>query len=243
MELSYELHNFLQIYCCNCGNTHVVMQVCKNRYCDHCGHVRRWRSRERLLQVIKGYRRHPGYMLKMLTVSMPNSADLETGIDQLISGFRRLRQSAFWKSHVLGGLFVIEITGQEGSWHPHIHAFIYSKRIPWHDLRDCWKRASRGGMATWIANISDKNAIYYVTKYVTKTSLSAESAQVANGLLQGRRLFQRFGSFTNFDIGKPLFAKDCADCGENIWINEYDIRYLSKSDAHRITGDSLRAVS
>lgn len=238
MGLSPELHNYLTLYCSKCGDSHVIMQVCRNRYCDACGHIRRWRSRERLIQVIKGYQRRSGYMLKMLTVSMQNCSDLETGISELIASFRRMRQSKFWKQHVLGGLFVIEITGTPGSFHPHIHAFIYSKRIPWRGINDTWRRASKGGSATWIANISNNNAIYYVTKYVTKSSLSDEAADIANEALRGKRLFQRFGSFSGYDISLPLFAAACKQCGGFEWINDYDLHRLSISDGHRITAKS-----
>lgn len=228
MYLLPEQHSFVTIYCTTCGKTHTIMQVCRFRYCPHCGVVRRWRARERLLQVLKAYKRVPGYRLKMLTLAMQNSSNLEQGINDLVASFRRMRQSKFWKSHVLGGLFVIEITGSPGNWHPHIHAFIYSTRIDWKSLLNIWSRSSKGGRSVWIANISNTNAVYYVTKYITKTSVPAPLADELNTALIGKRLFQRFGAFQKINLGPFITAKICDSCGENEWITDFDIRRFKK---------------
>lgn len=235
MYILTEDHKFLTIYCCGCGHSHVIMQVCKDRYCPNCGHVRRWRSRARLRQVLNGYKYQPGYMLKMLTVSRQNCTDLEKGISELIASFRRLRQTKFWQAHVLGGLFVIEITGRKGSWHPHIHSFIYSKRIPWEQLRDTWTKSSKGGTATWITNISNDKALFYVTKYVTKTNIPQEDRAVASESISGRRMFQRFGTFASIVIDQRFMAKKCDKCNSETWINEYDVKHLERSDGFIVT--------
>ncbi len=228
MYLLPEQHNWVTIYCSTCGKSHHIMQVCKNRYCPFCGHVRRWRSRERILQVLKSHKKLSGYRLKMLTLSTSNCEDLEKGINHLIASFRRMRQSKFWKAHIVGGLFVIEIAGRPGSWHPHVHAFIYSKRIPWDGLMSVWNRASKGGRSVWIANISNNNAVFYVTKYITKSDIPAQLAEEMNTALAGKRLFQRFGSFQNVKILVSMSAKICGECGENDWISEFDLRKFDK---------------
>lgn len=227
MYLLPEQHRWVTIYCCKCGETHNIMQVCKDRYCPHCGHIRRWRSRERILQVLKQHKKASGYRLKMLTLASKNCEDLKTGLEHLVRSFRRMRQTKFWQSHILGGLFVIEITGAPGSWHPHLHVFIYAKRVPWHDLLAIWDKASGGGKSVWIVNISNEKAVYYVTKYVTKTGIIEPLAREMNDALRGKRLFQRFGTFQEVKLLGAMVGKKCSVCSCSDWISEFDLRKLS----------------
>lgn len=160
----------------------------------------------------------------MLTLAKQNCTDLQEGIDDIIKSFRRLRQTQFWNKHVIGGLFVIEITGSPGSWHPHLHCFIYSLRIRWDDIRDYWSRCSRGGQSVWIANVSHDKAIYYVTKYVTKPGSDPEYSQLLDHAMKGRRMFQRFGEFQDIKLPKHLTCRPCEKCGGDLWITEYDVK-------------------
>lgn len=226
MYLSAEEHEFTQIYCAHCGEKHVIVKPCGYRFCPVCGHIRRWRIRERLSQVFKLMKHRRGYMLKMLTLSSKNSTDLKRGIDELLSGFRRLRQSKLWDSHIAGGLFVLEIKGTEGDWHPHLHCFIYSLRIEWRSLRDQWFKASKGGSAVWIRNVSNNEAIYYVTKYVTKSDVDPGDMIIADKAMKGRRTFQRFGSFQKIKLPKYYTAAKCKNCGNCDWLTEWDFHRL-----------------
>jgi hypothetical protein len=224
MYLLPEEHNFIRVYCAHCGATHDVIRPCGQRFCPACGHISRWRVRERLHQIFQKMKKIPGYRLKMLTLSMSNCTDLTGGLNELIASFRRLRQSKLWRSKITGGLFVIEIQGEPGNWHPHIHSFIYSLRIEWRALRDQWHRASKGGLAVWIANITNDKAIYYVTKYVTKPGTDIEYASLIDAAMKGRRLFQRFGTFHHLKLPKRLSAKKCEKCGHSDWLTEWDFR-------------------
>lgn len=166
----------------------------------------------------------PGYRLKMLTLSRQNCANLKEGLDELISSFRRLRQTKLWDSHIAGGLFVIEVTGEPGNWHPHIHSFIYSLRIEWEDLLRRWSKCSKGGTGVYIKNVSNDGAVYYVTKYITKPGAEPEYSFLLEDALKGRRMFQRFGSFHRVKLPKRLTARKCEKCGECDWLTEWDFR-------------------
>jgi hypothetical protein len=224
MYKSFEEHEFTSIYCCKCGDPHTIIKRCGYRYCPACGHITRWRVRERLHQLFKAYKHRRGYMLKMLTLSKQNCPDLKEGIDDLIRSFRRLRQTKFWLRHVDGGLLVIEIKGRPGDWHPHIHAFIYSLRIPWNGILDKWTRCSKGGRQVWIANITSDKAIYYVTKYVTKPGTSTEDIDALETAMKGRRTFQRFGSFQKIKLPVYYTARPCPVCGCTQYISDYELR-------------------
>jgi predicted RNA-binding Zn-ribbon protein involved in translation (DUF1610 family) len=223
MYKSFEEHGYTTVYCAKCGEEHKIVQRCGYRYCPACGHITRWRVRERLHQLFKLYHRRRGYMLKMLTLSKQNCPDLKEGIDDLIASFRRIRQTKFWLRHVDGGLLVIEVKGRPGDWHPHIHAFIYSLRIPWQGILDRWSKASNGGQAVWITNISSDKAIYYVTKYVTKPSFGIADLDALETAMKGRRTFQRFGSFHKVKLPTYYTAKPCPICGNTTWLTEWEI--------------------
>jgi hypothetical protein len=162
-------------------------------------------------------------MLKMLTLSRQNHPNLEQGLDILIQSFRRLRHSKFWKKYVDGGVMVIEITGEPGNWHPHIHCFIYSKRISWDEILKHWKKASKGGCGVYIKNVSHHGAIHYVTKYVTKANTDNEFSDIFEMAMKGRRTFQRFGSFQKIKMVKYYSHRVCENCGCNEWLTEWDI--------------------
>lgn len=238
MYLSLEEHEFTQVYCGKCGDKHVIIKPCKYRYCPACGHISRWRVRERLHQVFKLMKHDHRYRLKMLTLSRQNMPVLKEAIDELTHSFRKLRQSQLWNQSIAGGLFVLEITGSPGSWHPHLHCFIYSLRIGWQPLRDRWSKASRGGTAVWIANVSNDQAIDYVTKYVTKFNSDPESAFIVEKGMKGRRMFQRFGSFHYLKLTPYLSGKKCDKCGCTSWVTEWDLVRLGIRD-----GDHLRALA
>lgn len=227
MYLLPEEHKFIDVYCAYCGNTHTVIKQCGRRFCPACAHITRWRVRERMHQLFKLMRHEKNYMLKMLTLSGPNCKNLEDGLNDLITGFRRMRQTKFWTRHVRGGLFCIEVTGEPGNWHPHIHAIVYSLRIPWQGLLDKWAKANPGARSVWIENVSNDGAIYYVTKYVTKPGSDPEYAFTIDEALKGRRLFQRFGSFQKIKLPKYYTARKCEKCGSSDWLTEWDFRKLA----------------
>lgn len=163
-------------------------------------------------------------MLKMLTLSRQNNPNLQDGLDLLIQSFRRLRNTKFWKQYVDGGVMVIEIEGEPGSWHPHIHCFIYSKRIEWQEILKNWKKASKGGTGVYIKNVSHDRAIDYVTKYVTKSKALDEYNDILELAMKGRRTFQRFGSFQRIQLPRVYSHRTCEVCGSTEWLTEYDLR-------------------
>jgi len=126
---------------------------------------------------------------------------------------------------------VIEVEGQPGNWHPHIHSFIYSKRILWEEILKNWKKASKGGLGVYIKNVSHDGAIYYVTKYITKANASDEFSDIFEQAMKGRRMFQRFGCFQNVKLPPVLSHRKCELCGSPHWITEWDIRRCQRAFA------------
>jgi len=132
-------------------------------------------------------------------------------IKQLTGSFRRLRQRALWKNHVAGGAFVLEVTKTDAGWHAHIHAIIQSSFIKWKLLVADWKAVS-GGQGVYIKKIPKTDIIRYLTKYLTKTSLSIPDQFDASGALKGSRLFQPFGSWYAISCDAPRYKPHCTHC-------------------------------
>jgi hypothetical protein len=118
---------------------------------------------------------------------------------------------------VLGGCFVFEVAGRPGNWHLHIHAVLFAKYVPWSLLHSAWKQVSTG-QAVYITSRPPAVVISYLTKYLTKSTLSAEIARAASAELPNLRLFTAFGGWHSINSKIPKLAAVCPKCGECSWM-------------------------
>lgn len=210
-------HLYTTIVCTHCGHLIRVPVYCKNRFCDVCAPARRYRTQEKIKYLIKSADFTAGYFLGMVTVSLPNCLSLGEGIRKLQKSFSRLRRSALWKRSIRGGVYVIEITGSAGSWHPHIHALVEQKFISWRLFQAEWNRLT-GATAFHVKKIPAGAAERYITKYLTKPAGSPADVESIAQELRHVRLFQPFGSWHG-KIGSWTKAEyPCPDCGECVWL-------------------------
>jgi len=205
-------HNYIRILCCGCGKVFDCPLYCGNRFCDVCNSTRRKRVRRRMEYLIDHVPPSDGKNFLHLTLTIANQPDLSRMAKQLLLSFRRLRQRAFWKNHVDGGAFVIEITRSSYGWHAHIHAIIMSDFIPWKKLKREWTDVS-GSSGVYIKKIPKIDIVRYLTKYITKTGLSLPDQYAASGALKGSRLFQPFGSWYAISCQAPKYVPQCTVCG------------------------------
>lgn len=185
------------------------------------------RIRNRLQHLFDKNEKIPKAGLKMITLSNTNCSSLDDGIRDLVKSFRRLRQRVAWKQYVFGGAYVIEVKGRPGSWHPHIHAIVYSYYIPWARLRSAWRQVS-GGTAVWVNKIDGDMALSYVTKYITKADVPPALMDDVGRSLARFRLFTRFGSWHNILLPKLVYDTPCARCGRSIWVVDIQIERFMK---------------
>lgn len=185
-------HLYRTIVCTHCGQFIRVPVYCKDRFCEVCGPGRRFRVQEKIKYLINRAQNPPGYFLAMITVSLPNSLHLGEGIRNLQKSFRRLRSTKLWKSSIRGGLYVIEIKGSAGNWHPHIHAIVEQKYISWRLFRDKWKSLT-GATAFHVQKIPSGQAAKYITKYISKPPIEPSALAEVSEELRHVRLFQPFG--------------------------------------------------
>ena len=132
----------------------------------------------------------------------------------LIRSFRKLRLSAFWKHNIAGGAFVLEITGHPDNWHAHIHIVMVSYFVQQQHLVKLWLKYS-GSRGVYINRITGKQAINYVSKYLSKPDCPDQIIPEINKALKGYRLFQPFGDWFSL-IKKYVRPKSkCTECGHN----------------------------
>lgn len=207
-------HDFRRIVCTSCGATFDVPVPCGNRFCDICNQGRKNRIRSKLEWLVAHVDKPRGYSVKHVTLTCRNMDSLSDMLDLLTQSFRKLRQRALWKNCVDGGAFVIEVTGNPGDWHAHIHAVIMAKFLPWKQVVKAWKQIS-DSTGVYITRIPGKAVVAYLTKYITKTDLSPEFQYEASSALKGRRLYQPFGSWHSLSNNAPKHKPTCSKCGES----------------------------
>lgn len=215
------LHDYIAILCLNCGKKINVPVYCGNRFCTVCSGPRLSRIRKRITWLIGQVRVSKGMRLKHLTLTIPNQPDLPIMLKHLLKSFRKLRSTPFWKNHVNGGAFVIEVTGKADSWHGHLHMVIDATYLDWEKLKNLWIRFS-SGRGVWISVIPGSQAVRYLTKYLTKPDVPDCDLSEINKSLKGFRLFQPFGSWYSVSGKyKPPKSK-CSSCGA---IGQFDLYY------------------
>ena len=225
-------HSWINIMCVHCGKRMDVPLPCENRFCPVCNKSRMMRTRRRLQWLMKRIRIKTGYSLKFLTLTMPTHHDCERQVDKLISAFRKLRQTKYWKKNVEGGVFCIEVKRSKDPrfWHVHMHIIMSSRYIDLTKtgfLRRKWLRLVGGVSIRLDPVFKRSNLVGYITKYLTKTDLSEADAVIASRALKGRRLYQPFGCWHGFALGAPHIPAQCPSCGnsdlilyKSLWIDQ-----------------------
>ena len=179
------------------GDQMIIAQgKCKSRLCPLCGRARARRLMHRLSAIVKAMDAP-----RRITLTIAHSdRPLRDQILHLTTSFHAVRRTLDWKKHVVGGVYVIEITWNTDrqQWHPHIHAIIDGTYLPHAKLKAAWHAATAD---SWIVDIrrcdSERAAVRYLTDYLTK---SQDASKIADHLLpewatqlHGMRLAQTFG--------------------------------------------------
>jgi len=211
-------HRYSTFVCAHCGHQLRIPVRCGNRFCPVCGKRSYLRARHRMEEIIKFVSPRPGDSVKFLTLTIPSEDDPRAQLESLRKSFKRLRSLKWWKNRVRGGYHVFEMTrSNTGKWHVHLHAIIESAYLPVLELAEVWRRVSPGQIV-YIQRIPIKQAIFYVTKYVTKTSLPLADQIVASDALRSCRLYQPFGLWYHLDRQVAPYRSECPTCGHSCWV-------------------------
>lgn len=221
-------HTYSRFFCSSCGKHYDVPVYCGNRFCLHCSTARRARIRRKIIHIVANLPSIPSFKVRFLTLTIPNQVDLAVGARVLISSFRKLRQRQWWFNKVLGGCYVIEVTGRPGLWHVHLHAIIQSRFLPVRELSKQWRKCSPG-MIVHIKNVPIRAVVSYVTKYVTKSQLDLCDQTTASTALKSFRMFQPFGSWHSIALTAPKYQYECPNCGNAVLIHSSSIDKLCRA--------------
>lgn len=223
-------HRFTSIVCCVCGHEISVPVYCGDRFCPVCSRPRLARVRRRISFMVNNTEKRRDYSFKHLTLTVRSESNLPSMLRLLTRSFRKLRQRSLWKKVVRGGAFVLEVKQNDGFYHAHIHAIIYSRWFDWNRLLDLWIKCS-GNRGVYIQRIPAAQIVRYLTKYVSKPCDADLGNGTAREELAKMRLFQPFGEWFNLN---KIFEEEkyhCPDCG-NCYFLPIDILMSSSKTVH-----------
>lgn len=184
---------------------------CGDRFCPVCSVPRKLRVRRRLQYLVDAVKLKKGVRIRFLTLTIRSEPDLPKMLKNLLRSFRKLRQRAFWKNAVIGGAFVIEVTGRPGNWHGHLHMIIESYWVPQSFLLKLWMKCSTG-RGVWIKLIPAAAAVKECTKYLSKPDMPDIVSTEISASLKGYRLFQPFGSWFAINLQYEMPKPMCSNC-------------------------------
>jgi hypothetical protein len=227
-------HRWRRLYCGHCGNTIDVPMYCGNRFCPVCSTAKRARARARLVQLVNRIKPDSNRRVRFITLTIPNYSDVTEALRQLVVSFKRLRQRQAWRNRVVGGCFVLEVTGRPNAWHAHIHALVEGDYFPIRLLVAMWSRVSPGKVC-WIQRCPPSAAVKYMTKYLTKLNAPAQVTDEIGRALSGYRMFQPFGSWHGVKLTVVKVVSPCKHCGHRCWQPVWDL-----NDTRHIIYDKVR---
>lgn len=209
-------HEFVTILCSHCGFELQVPVYCKNRFCSICSVHRNRLIRSKLTYFVRTWKLRDHDSFKFLTLTIKNQPDLKKMTDDLLSSFRKLRQRKFWKKHVEGGAFVIEITNKGKGWHVHLHMVVSGGFLPFQDLLSEWRAVSTG-RGVYVKKIHSSQVLGYLSKYLTKDDVGDADQFMMSDVLKCKRLFQVFGKWHKPMHKCPKVIAVCIKCEQSAW--------------------------
>lgn len=230
-----------------CGSTHwilrhrtdetrfkVVPANCHDRLCTPCNVHRTVLLKTNLLASLRR-ERHRFMTLTLRHTDRPLSDQLT----HLYASFRRLRQRAFWKRRVTGGLAMLEIeyNDQTCTWHPHLHILCTGHYVPLDELSRAWLAATKDSFIVHIRKVENrKRLIGYILKYANKPlppTITHQPGPLREAILavRARRFVIPFGRWSKLNL--------LQDPDEKFW-ELYAKEITARTDA--ANGDPLASV-
>lgn len=198
----------------------IAANCCHCRHCEPC-----MRSRGQLiarnLHTALGNRFKSDFRFITLTLKHTKTP-LKSQISRLYKAFKKLRSTKLWKRTQKGGAAMLEVKwdAYKRYWHPHLHIVSEGDFINQWQLSEQWLLCTGDSMVVDVQLLrSDRDAAYYVAKYVTKgTSDSvwsdADAAQEWIAAIKGVRICFTYGVWKGVKLAqKPADPGDWKDLG------------------------------
>ena len=179
------------------GEVRLATNGCGLRWCPKCAEARARYIAHSVSAWCETFDRP-----KFLTLTLRHtSAPLDSQLEYLYERFRRLRRHSKFRKYVWGGVWGLHIkrSGNDGLWHPHIHALIDAAFYPHRELKRLWRKVAPGSDIVDIRPVYDPaGAAYDVAGYaacpydMSKHS-DGDNATVYHAL-HGKRLCGTWGT-------------------------------------------------
>ena len=214
------------------GELTVFGSACHDRWCPMCAAQKADYATEQTQDYIDTLKAP-----RFLTLTLRHDKKtLKEQIDFLQDSFRRLRQRVFWKNHVTGGIWFLQIKRgkNSGCWHPHLHILLDGAYLEQGKLSELWEQITYGSPVVDIRRIHNKKAAaQYVARYVARPAVLKDMSMPDRveviKALHGKRLCGTFGTAKAITLTPPKETPD----GEWEEISYYDtILHQAKTNEH-----------
>jgi len=142
----------------------VQSSSCGLRWCPFCIRTRRRAITDNVMQWLNERPR-----CRFITLTLRHrSAPLAEQIQDLYYFFKQLRKTKLWKGHVKGGIWFFQVKRSKDDryWHPHLHILTTGKYFPQAELRELWRKITKGSYVVDIRDVKDKRkSALYVARY------------------------------------------------------------------------------
>lgn len=179
---------------------------CHSRHCEPCNRAKAnllaANLRTRLLEK-------PDGRYRFITLTLLHSeTPLAEQIDRLYASFKALRNRPIWKETQNGGAAILETKWdrETGLWHPHLHVISEGGFIDQAQLSSVWHDVTGDSYVVDIRALKEeKDAAYYVAKYVSKGTTDDVWANQLIAIewicaMKGRRAAYTYGTWRGFKL-------------------------------------------
>lgn len=203
------------------GEVKVMSSACNDRWCPMCAASKAAYAKESTEEYIRSMAEP-----RFLTLTLRHNVEsLSSQLEFLTDSFRRIRQRAYWKRNVTGGIWFLQVKrgSGDGCWHPHLHILVDGKYMEQHRLSELWELVTFGSPVIDIRRIyNPEDTARYVARYTARPAKMADMP-LADRIeviesLKGKRLCGTFGNAKGVKLTPPK-VKDSSDWQE---IGYYD---------------------
>ena len=223
-------HQFIKVYCANCGDLVRVMMSCGDRLCEAC-------AKRRMGVLINKYKRNFQSVraedLKWGDLTMVNCDDLEAGYKRLKECSKKFFADPRIAPHIRSKIITYQATNKGRGWHVHLHYLADMDYIPQEIMSKIWLEITGDSFIVSIAHVRDAESTFaYLVGYACKAQDVLPSAsEEYNRVFKGRRLLEVSGKWRgDWTIERDPF--ECTKCGGVLWVSEFQLDGLCFHGAH-----------
>lgn len=203
------------------GSVRVMTDSCRQRWCPMCAGQKSKYAKESTKRWVESL-----HSPRFLTLTLRNEpGELLPQVQFLQDCFRRLRQRAFWKKKVTGGIWFLQVKRgkNSGCWHPHLHILIDGEFLEAGQLSDLWDLVTYGSPIIEIRRIDNpEKSADYVARYSARPA-TLDDMPIPDRIevieaLHGKRLSGTFGTAKSVTLTPPKIE----DSSDWVTLDYYD---------------------